>query len=460
MVQPPHESTPLVKDSNQGGLRAYLATLRLAATGGAGLLADGYDLQVVNLVMAIMEHLYSSKMGPGEKSFTATMTLVGVIVGQVTFGALADIIGRRLASITTATLTVVGAALSACVVDTPGFAIATQLALCRLLLGLGIGGEYPLSAAIGKEAVGELVWSRTQLLVFNMTLFNLGSVLQAVFGTLLLAASVPLSAAWRLALAGGLVPSLLAAFLRLGMAEPEAREQERRAAQAARGQGAAPAPAGYRANLASQVGARRGIMLGACASWFLFNFTAYGQGAFASIICDRLLGSSTESDLLLVKRNAVFALIMSAVSVLGCAIGFFISDHVSLRALQAVSFSLMALPLAVVAVLSTTQQGSVWLAVLYMFVVFMMSFVGITTYLVPTENFPASVRGTCMGVAAASGKFGGAVGTAIFPVLESRHGLRTVLMLSALLCLVGTLVTVLLTPGTRSLKDDDSGKEL
>lgn len=450
------ETSPLIEEPRKKG--DVLATLRLGATSGAGLVADGYDLQVVNLVMAIMAHTFPDKMGPGAKSFAATTTLVGVIVGQVTFGALADVIGRKLASILTASLTIVGAALSACVVDTTGFSIAMQLGLCRLLLGLGIGGEYPLSAAIGKEAEGKrLICSRSQLLCFNMFLYNCGAVFQALFVTIMLVASVPLAVIWRVALAGGVVPSLVAVSLRFLMEEPEARAQERRAAEELR-DGRAP---GYFTNLASQVGSRWTIMLGACLSWFLFNFTAYGHGAFASLICDRLLGSEKESDIVLVKRDAVFSLIMGGLNVLGTLIGIALDGRLSLRTIQANCFLLMAVPLWIIGALNGSAQSgsSPWLAVLYMFCVFMMPFVGITTYLVPTESFPASARGTCVGIAAASGKLGGVVGTALFPIWEHRYGLNMVLVTSGCVSLMGAFVTLLLTPDTRPSQKGHSQKE-
>jgi len=453
MAPPPTEASPLCEDPSKRASGNWLATLRLVGTSGAGLLADGYDLQVVNLVLAIMEHIYPQKMDPRAKSFAASMTLAGVVVGQVTFGALADVFGRKLTSITTAMLTILGAALSACVADSPAMGIATQLGLCRLLLGLGIGGEYPLSAAIGKEAEGRaLALTRPQLLVANMLLFNLGSVIQAAFVGIMLAASVPLDLTWRLALAGGVVPSLVAVVLRLMMEEPEARSRE------AQHMPTEVTPS-YLANLRAKVRSKWILLFGACLSWFLFNFTAYGQGAFASIICDRLLGGAGDTDLEMAKRNMVFALIMGGVNLLATFIGLFILS-VPLRAMQAGAFFLMAVPMWLVAVLYGHSDSSGWLASIYMFSVFMMPFVGITTYMVPTENFPASIRGTCMGIASASGKIGGMVGTAVFPIWEHRYSLNMVLVVSGFVSLLGAFVTLALTPVTRTSEECETEKEV
>lgn len=48
-------------------------------------------------------------------------------------------------------LITVGAIGSAASVQTPGFSIYQQLALWRFILGVGVGGEYPLSATITSE---------------------------------------------------------------------------------------------------------------------------------------------------------------------------------------------------------------------------------------------------------------------------------------------------------------------
>jgi len=447
MPPPPTETSPLCdEDPHKSANGNWLRTLRLVAISGAGLLADGYDLQVVNLVMAIMQHVYGDKMGPAQKSLTATTTLVGVIIGQVSFGALADVTGRKLASIATAALTIVGAIISACVVDSPHMAISLQLALCRLPLGLGVGGEYPLSAALGKEAEGKgLRLSRPQLLACNMLLYNMGAVLQASFVAVLLKAAVPLEVTWRLALAGGAVPSICVLVLRAFMDEPEARARER--AEAAHGGGRAR---GYFTNLAAQVACRQSVLFGACVSWFLFNFTAYGHGNFSSIICDRLFGKNGDSAVALVMRDAIFALTISGLGVIGNLIGFLMAETVSLRMMQATCFVLMAVPLWIIGWLNGHVTSSGFLAVLYMFCVFMMPFIGITTYLVPTEHFPASARGTCVGIAAASGKLGGVVGTALFPIWEARYGLSMVMVSSGIVSLLGAFTTVMFTPATRA----------
>jgi len=95
------------------------------------------------------------------------MALWGAVIGQLFFGVFADFVGRRRIFIITLVLITVGALGSAASVDTPAFSVYQQLAIWRFILGVGVGGEYPLSAAITSETAtartrGRLVCPRTR----------------------------------------------------------------------------------------------------------------------------------------------------------------------------------------------------------------------------------------------------------------------------------------------------------
>lgn len=86
----------------------------------------------------------------GQTSAISSAALAGAIIGQLTFGSLADRLGRRAIFVSTITIVIVGALGSATVVESEVINIYTQLTLWLLLLGLGIGGEYPLSEFKGQ----------------------------------------------------------------------------------------------------------------------------------------------------------------------------------------------------------------------------------------------------------------------------------------------------------------------
>merc|ERR1719446_199694 len=148
---------------------------------GAGFLADAYDLFVIDMVMSIMHRLHPEGMDSWDKSLVASATLTGAIVGQLSFGLLGDWLGRKWTFLVSCVLIIVGALLSGCCVWTSGsFSIFYQLALCRFILGVGVGGEYPLAASIAAEGAGSTI-SRGQLISGVFSMQGWGMLLSCIF---------------------------------------------------------------------------------------------------------------------------------------------------------------------------------------------------------------------------------------------------------------------------------------
>lgn len=82
-------------------------------------------------------------------------TLCGSMLGQVIFGVLADIYGRRKMYGLELIVTIVGSLGFA--MSSPGvhnsMSMIAWLVSFRLLTGVGIGADYPLSAVITAECV-------------------------------------------------------------------------------------------------------------------------------------------------------------------------------------------------------------------------------------------------------------------------------------------------------------------
>lgn len=402
----------------------------------AGLFADGWDLQVMNLVLAVLKHEYSEVMTPGKESLLACMTFVGVILGQFSFGCLGDILGRKGASLCTAVLTSGGVVASACVTDNRYLTIAGGMAICRFFAGLGIGGEYPLSAAIAKEMGGQsLGFSRMQLLQINIMMLNLGSLSQALFFYILLSAHADIEATWRAGLAAGALPTLVALLFRAFVEEPEPPHPRGRRLSSF-----------YESGTTTIFGKLFPTLLGCGVAWMVFGFASYGQGTFSHVISQELLGVAGEDIVVTVKRASIFAMITSAMVLAGnLASSYTIERYgVPVHSLQMASFLLMA----AFVWLCCLSRNIRWLAALFFFLSNVMAgAVGITTYTMPTMYFPKAVRATACGTAAGLGKVGAAVGTAVFPVIEESASVYWALFVSGAVVLTGVLVTAA-TPRT------------
>ena len=122
-----------------------------------GFLADSYDLFTIDLVVLILQLQHGElKISAGAKALMVSAMLAGVLTGQLGFGYVADWMGRKWAFVATAALTVIGAlSCSLC----QNAAVVLQMSLCRFVLGVGVGGEYPLSATAARlVCVALLAW--------------------------------------------------------------------------------------------------------------------------------------------------------------------------------------------------------------------------------------------------------------------------------------------------------------
>ena len=134
--------------------------VRACVVAGIGFFTDAYDIFAINLVTAMLGVVYwqTARSKPGTiptNSDTAikVATSGGTVIGQVAFGTLADLVGRKrmygleLIIIIFATL---AQSLSAA---SPAISVVGLIIFWRVLMGVGIGGDYPLSSIITSECV-------------------------------------------------------------------------------------------------------------------------------------------------------------------------------------------------------------------------------------------------------------------------------------------------------------------
>jgi PHS family inorganic phosphate transporter-like MFS transporter len=116
--------------------------------------------------------------------------LIGAVLGQVFFGSLADRLGRKKIFVATICLVMLGALGSSSCTDSAHFPIYAQLCmwLCKshlslfsvqlescderlslsVILGFGVGGEYPLSATVSSEGSSDAKRGKAVSSVFAM----------------------------------------------------------------------------------------------------------------------------------------------------------------------------------------------------------------------------------------------------------------------------------------------------
>lgn len=135
--------------------------VRAIVVAGIGFFTDAYDIFAINLVTAMLGVVYWQEAGkkhnkPGiipEHSDTAikVATSGGTVIGQVAFGAAADIVGRKRMYGLELILIIFATLAQSLASDSPAISIVGIIIFWRVLMGIGIGGDYPLSSIITSE---------------------------------------------------------------------------------------------------------------------------------------------------------------------------------------------------------------------------------------------------------------------------------------------------------------------
>jgi len=441
MVGDATETTPL----KGSGLASYSYQVVLI---GAGFLADAYDLFVIDMVMSIMHRLHPGGMSAWDKSLIASATLVGAIFGQLSFGVLGDFLGRKWTFLVSCALIVVGALASGlCQWTTGSFTIFHQLALCRFVLGVGVGGEYPLAASIAAEGAGTI--SRGRLIAGVFSMQGWGMLLSCVFVLMFLYIEMPLEYVWRVVLMLGALPAAAVIYMRTQMEDSAIFKKAHESA----------AEAGDSYSLMDHLRMASGIikeywhpLVGTTMTWLLLDVTFYGIGSFKHRVSAGITEHDAKTSEEHVWQEAQFAMICSCLAIPGYLLSVAFIDKLGRYNIQFYGFLAMAANFFAVSALSTHRDmdttGYVHLAMLICFgFTFLFSNFGpnTTTFVLPVEVYPTIVRATCHGISAAMGKVGAVIGVVAFSPCEKAFGLEAVLAGCGMICILGATFTFFFT---------------
>ncbi|MBW0496376.1 hypothetical protein O181_036091 [Austropuccinia psidii MF-1] len=210
------------------------ATLLLIAS--TGFFIDAYDLFTINLVVPILNVQYNGKLGShlGNAALGGGVlkaaTNLGCIVGQILFGALGDIYGRKRIYYTALLVAICGTVLTISAPNSLGAnGVFTWITISRVLLGIGIGGDYPMSASAISDRAN--IDRRGLLLSFTFAMQGWGNFCGALVSIVVLSAfqtSIQekgkyenFNLVWRIILGIILVPALGTLYQRIKLPESD-----------------------------------------------------------------------------------------------------------------------------------------------------------------------------------------------------------------------------------------------
>jgi MFS family permease len=418
-----------------------------------GFFTDAYDLFVIGIASALITKDWN--LSSGKLAVLNSTMLAAAFLGAFVFGRIADRAGRKLVYWMVAAIMIAGALGSALA---PSFWLLIGF---RFLLGFGVGGDYPVSAVMMSEYANRKDRGKLVGMVFGTQ--ALGLIVGPLIALALLGSGASNDTAWRVLLALGAVPAAAVIYLRTRMPEsPRYQVQVQGRAQQAvsristlsRGSisGGEAGTAEREMGLRAFLGNRRWLVMlaGTAGCWFLLDYAYYGN----TISTPQILSLISPTASTMTKIALQLAIFVVA-AVPGYILAIARLDRIGHRRLQWTGFGMMGLCFLIIAAVpgmtTTVAPFLLVYGVSYFFTEFGPN---MTTFVMPSELYPVSMRATGHGISAGIGKLGAFIGVFLFPVLNAHLGLRGTLLLTAGVSVAGLLLTMVLPePAGRSLEE-------
>ncbi len=427
---------------------------RVVLVSGAGFFTDAYDLFVISTVALLASTQWH--LTTAQTSWVTGAAILGAFFGAFLFGRVADVLGRKRVYVLVAVIMIIGAVSSAL---SPNWMF---LVAARFFLGLGIGGDYPVSAVLMSEYSNRKDRGRLVGMVFSMQ--AVGLIVGPLVALTLIGAGVGHQLTWRLLLGFGAIPAAAVVYMRTKIPEsPRYRSQvDGQTDAAASEMGSFTGidvndldPAITHHPLMTLRGFLRSrrmltLVLGTAGAWFLFDYAYYGNTLSLPAILKQVAPHAT------LTTKLVWTLGLFIVFALpGYLLALTKMDRIGHKRLQIIGFSVMAAAFAVLGIFAHLTQMVVPFLMIFGISYFFIQFgPNMTTFVLPSEIFPTNMRTTGHGIAAGLGKLGAFIGVFLVPALQKSIGLRGMLLVAAGAAVGGMLLTLPLPePSQRSLED-------
>ncbi|KAE9403637.1 phosphate permease [Gymnopus androsaceus JB14] len=463
--------------------------VKVCFVAGVGFFTDAYDIFGINIAATMLGYVYdkSGSLSSNQSLGVKVATPVGTLVGQLLFGWLADVVGRKKMygfELMIIIFTTFAQALSA---NGPSVSIIGALVLWRFLMGIGIGGDYPLSAVITSEFSNTRTRGRLMTAVFafqgwgQLVASIIACVVVAAYKDSIIGETSPnftaVDKTWRILIGMGCIPGVIALYFRLTIPETPrfTMDIERNIQQASKdiegmlainndsdvGNQKVDVPVASWADFRAHFGQWKNlkVLIGTSYSWFALDIAFYGLGLNSAIILQAIgfgngSGSgSTKVYNTLLNVSTGNLILTIAGYVPGYWASFYLIDSWGRKPIQLMGFTMLTVLFIIMGFgydkLISNSAGQKAFVFLYCLSNFFENFgPNTTTFIVPGEVFPTRYRSTAHGISAASGKLGAVVSQVGFAQLSNIGGknafLGHLLEILAFFMLTGIFSTLLI----------------
>ncbi|KAL4262880.1 MFS transporter superfamily protein [Pleurotus pulmonarius] len=467
--------------------------IRLLGITATGNFLDAYDYFVINPVSTMLQYeLFAGEsLPPKLEGFLKSGALIGAAFGQLLFGYLGDALGRKAIYGKELLTVIIGTILC---LSTPTSALSPSnsliyLASFRIVVGIGIGGDYPMSSSISADRTEP--WKRGAVLSYIDSMQGWGSLVGSLVAIAVLAAYKhaihdqgeihKLDAVWRITVGLSLIPAFATIYQRLTLPESPLHSAARNKYNCQVGAPPKDMSAGeLRREPDEKMETEDTIvttenlqpkahlweffeyfsewrhakhLIGTCLCWFLTNITLFGLGLNHNFVLQQLgfqgITGTTWQKLFKLSTGGL------VLTTLGSLPGFYFSaftiHRLGRKWVQVQGTLLAALFAAILAVKFHSLSKAAFI-VCFTFLQFFAT--NLTVYIIPAELFPTQYRAFAHGISAASGRCGGILSASVFNQLSKSIGIPAILWIFVATSLLAAVVTLVFLPETRGRDAD------
>ncbi|KAF9255564.1 MFS general substrate transporter [Marasmius fiardii PR-910] len=504
-----HDRNPAPLQDVESKRPAFILTwteVKLLGIAGVGFFLDAYDLFIINPVATMLQYrLYGGhSLPPNLEGFMKAGANIGSVIGQFLFGYLADSLGRKAVYGKELMLIILATILC---ITTPTGRISPDscliyLGMFRILLGVGVGGDYPMSASVTSDRAN--LRKRGTMLAYIFSNQGWGSFVGSLATIIVLECyrhvmnvegkTSKVDGIWRIVVGISLIPAFATLYQRLTM--PESKrfeaskdlEQEKNLMELKKANERTQGVYGdssssnldepkkengtitlggleFNANEKPEAIATKKekahfrefiryfsewrhlkLLIGTSACWFLLDIAFYGINLNQNVVLQQIgfdgrSGSAWER-LFNVSTGGII------ITALGFVPGYYVSvltiEILGRKVIQIQGFLMAALFLGILAGKFHSLSHASFI-VCFTFLQFFFNFgANTTTYCYPAELFPTRFRAFAHGISAASGKVGAIISALAFNQLSKDIGTPAVLWIFFGVCVLGAVFTLLL----------------
>ncbi|KAG5642701.1 hypothetical protein DXG03_002303 [Asterophora parasitica] len=484
--------------------------LKLLGIAGVGFFLDAYDLFVINPVATMLQYrLYEGGHLPTNlEGFVKAGANIGSVIGQFAFGYAADALGRKAVYGKELMLIILATILT---MTTPTGSLSPDhsliyLGVFRIILGIGVGGDYPMSASITSDRSN--VRKRGTMLAYIFSNQGWGSFMGSLMTIIVLACYKhvmedkgqvsKVDGVWRIVVGVSLIPAFATLYQRLTLPESTrflasqklktaatAEEEGDAIAELKRAQEVADrkanptetdpvphlsnddekdlSPTTSEEDAAPEVLATKKahfsdfikyfsewrhakLLIGTCMTWFLLDIAFYGINLNQNVVLQQIGFDGKHGT----PWNRLFKISTGnlIVTSLGFVPGYYASiltiEKLGRKWIQIQGFLVTSLFLGILAGKFTELSKPAFIVNFALLQFFFNFGANTTTYCYPAEVFPTRYRATAHGISAAAGKAGAIISALAFNTLSKKIGTPAVLWIFFGCNIAGAAFTLLL----------------